>query len=375
MAEPPIFRPSFGNKPDNLVGRETALNTLAQCFDSYPGMRERAVLITGQRGMVKTALLLEASDLADSKGFVAVRTTCGAALLNNILDGLQHTGSQMIARKNPPIKGFSAGALGFSFGLTFTDEARQSYGFKTKLGMICERLEEKYLGVAILVDEVRPNSEAMRQLATAYQELAGDGRNIALIMAGLPSVVSALLEEETLTFLNRATKVRLGSISESSVRQYYSSAFSRSQRSIAVKTLRDAAAATEGFPYMLQLIGYYLVSLTSEGDQITSETLDEALILARADLDENVFLPMLRPLSQTDVAFLEAMAHDKGASRIADIQRRLGMSQGSVQSYRKRLIEAGVIISPRRGEVCFVVPMLADYLVTGVSHVPRGRGR
>ncbi len=342
------FRPSFGNKPDNLVDREAALGTLAQCFDSYPGMRERAVLITGQRGMGKTALLLEASDLASSKGFVAVRTTCGAALLGNILDGLQHTGNQIIAQKSPPIKGFSANTLGFSFGLTFTDEARQSYGFKTKLGMICERLEENNLGVAILVDEVRPNSEGMRQLATAYQELAGDGRNLALIMAGLPSVVSALLEEETLTFLNRATKVRLGLISESSVRQYYSSAFSRSRRRIAVKTLQDAAAATEGFPYMLQLVGYYLVSLTSEDEQITSETLNEALILARADLDENVFLPMVRPLSQTDIAFLKAMAHDKGASRTADIQRRLGMSQGSVQSYRKRLIDAGVVISPRR---------------------------
>ena len=124
MTEPPIFRPSFGNKPDNLVGREAALGTLTHCFDSYPGMRERAVLITGQRGMGKTAMLLEASDLAGSKGFIAVRTTCGAALLDNILDGLQHAGGQMIALKNPPIKGFSAGALGFSLGLTFTDEAR-----------------------------------------------------------------------------------------------------------------------------------------------------------------------------------------------------------------------------------------------------------
>lgn len=362
MAESPIFRPSFGNRPDNLVGRESALDTLTQCFDSYPGMRERAVLITGQRGMGKTAMLLEASDLASSKGFVAVRTTCGAALLDNILDGLQHAGNHLIAQRKSPIKGFSAGALGFSFGLTFTDEVRQSYGFKTKLGMICERLEEKSLGVAILVDEVRPNSEPMRQLATAYQELAGDGRNLALVMAGLPSVVSALLEEETLTFLNRATKVKLGSIPESSVRQYYSSAFRRSRRKIDVSTLRDAAAATEGFPYMLQLIGYYLVSLTNEGDQITSEALDEALALARTDLNENVFLPMVRPLSQTDIAFLEAMARDNDTSRIADIQKRLGMSQGSVQSYRKRLIEAGVVISPRRGELCFVVPMLADYL-------------
>ena len=114
---------------------------------------------------------------------------------------------------------------------------------------------------------------------------------------------------------------------------------------------------------MLQLIGYYLVSLTDEGGSITSEALSEALALARADLNENVFLPMVRPLSRADLAFLEAMAQDNGASKVSDIQRRLGVSQGSVQSYRKRLMDAGVVYSPRRGELGFVVPMLADYLV------------
>ena len=32
------------------------------------------------------------------------------------------------------------------------------------------------------------------------------------------------------------------------------------------------------------------------------------------------------------------------------------------QPYRKRLIEAGVIEAPRRGELVFAVPYLADYL-------------
>lgn len=71
---------------------------------------------------------------------------------------------------------------------------------------------------------------------------------------------------------------------------------------------------------------------------------------------------MLRPLSRADVAFLESMAQDDGPSRVSDIQQRLGVSQGSVQSYRKRLIDAGVVMAPRRGELSFVVPTLADYL-------------
>lgn len=202
MIEPPIFRPSFGNRPDDPVGREPTISTLARCFDSYKGMRERAILITGQRGMEKTALLLEASDLASSRDFVVVRTTFGNAPLNNIIDGL----------------------------------------------------------------------------------------------------------------------------------------------------------------HLLQLIGYYLVSLTSEDELITPEVLERARALAQADLNDNVFLPTLRPLSRTDAAFLEAMAADDGPSRVANIQKRLDVSQGSVQSYRKRLLDAGVVVSPRRGELSFVVPALADYL-------------
>ena len=48
------------------------------------------------------------------------------------------------------------------------------------------------------------------------------------------------------------------------------------------------------------------------------------------------------------------------------LQRKLkaefDKSGAAIQSYRKRLIEAGIIESPRRGELVFAVPYLADYL-------------
>lgn len=360
--QPPIFRPSFGNKPDSVIGREDVLAAFASCFDGYPGTRERAMLIIGQRGMGKTALLLEAVDLAISHGFVPVRTTCGPAMLENILDGIQRAGEAVLNEKRPPVKGFNAGALGFSFGLTFTDEVRKSYGFRTKLEMMCDRLGEMGKGVAVLVDEVRADSEPMQQLATAYQELAGEGKNIAIVMAGLPAVVSEVLDEATLTFLNRATKIELGPIAIGPVRAYYASAFKRANRIIGGKVLDAAAVSTEGFPYLLQLIGYYLMELSLEEEPITEATLDEALRLAERDMDENVFRAMIRPLSRADVDFLRAMAHDDGPTKVADLEKRLDVSQGHVQSYRKRLLEAGVIVSPRRGELEFVVPRLAHYL-------------
>lgn len=362
MANLPIFRPSFGNRPDRIIGRESVMQLFADGLVDYPGSRSRATFLIGQRGMGKTALLLEMADTAREHDFIAVRITCGNAMLENTLDSLQRTGAKFVDDKKIPIKGFNAGALGFSFGLTFTEEARVSYGFRTKLEMICERLDEAGKGVAILVDEVTPSSPEMRQLATTYQELVGEGANIAIAMAGLPASVSRVLNEETLTFLNRATKIELEPIPITIVQSYFESVFARLDRPIDENLLNEAARATEGFPYLLQLVGYYLEESTDAGKTIVASDVERAKRLAFADLNENVFRAMLTPLSHADIAFLKAMAQDDGPTKVGDLEGRLNVSQGHVQSYRKRLIEAGVIASPRRGELSFIVPRLANYL-------------
>ncbi|MBQ9004308.1 MAG: hypothetical protein IJ087_20910 [Eggerthellaceae bacterium] len=363
MSNVPIFRPSFGNRPDRIVGREDVLQAYANGLASYTGSRDRSVLITGQRGMGKTALLLEMADAAAEAGFVPARVTCGPTMLDDIIDTLQRKGAPFVKDRKTPIKGFSAGALGFSFGLTFTDEARNSYGFRAKLEMICERLGDAGKGVALLVDEVQPASEPIRQLATTYQELVGDEVNIAIVMAGLPAVISEVLEEDTLTFLNRARKIDLGPIPTPAVRAYYATAFKRIGRDIDDPTLDRAAEAVEGFPYLLQLLGYYLVEYTSEGDRISEPILSRALDAAVTELDANVFGAMLRPLSRADMDFLRAMSIDSGEpTHVGDLEERLGVSQGHVQSYRRRLIDAGLITSPRRGELAFVIPQLGTYL-------------
>ena len=362
MRAQPIFRPSFGNRPDRIVGRDDIMQAFDEGLASWPGNRERALLLTGQRGMGKTALLLEMADRAAEADFVPARTTCGEAMLENIVDILQRNGSKLFDEKKPPIKGFNAGALGFSFGLTFTEEARDSHGFRVKLEMICDRLAEIGKGVVILVDEVKPGSPEMRLLATTYQELAGEGKDIAIVMAGLPVVISEVLGEDTLTFLNRATRKKLGLVSIGAVRAYFASAFSREGLAIDDDTLDRAAEATAGFPYLLQLIGYYLVEYAQGSSAIDERTLAEARAAALKDLDENVFGAMLRPLSRADVAFLRAMSEDDGPTRVGELEDRLGVSQGHVQSYRKRLLDAGVIAAPSWGEVAFVIPQLADYL-------------
>ena len=178
----PIFRPAFGNRPDRIVGRDDVLAHLDSNLASYPGSKERATLIMGQRGMGKTALLLEIADRASDAGYVVARITCGETMLDTLLDVLQRDGGRYVKERKPPVQGFTAGALGFSFGLTFTEEVAKAYGFRVKLEMLCDRLAEADKGVLILIDEVEPSCAPLVELATTYQELVGEEKNIAVVI-------------------------------------------------------------------------------------------------------------------------------------------------------------------------------------------------
>ena len=58
MSERPIFRPSIGNKPDRLIGRDSVIAQIMEGLDSYPGSADRAHLLVGQRGMSSRTFLL-----------------------------------------------------------------------------------------------------------------------------------------------------------------------------------------------------------------------------------------------------------------------------------------------------------------------------
>ena len=360
-----VFEPSFGNRPDRIVGRDDVLAGVDKSLAARPGSRDRAMLIVGQRGMGKTALLLEIEARAKKVGFVTARTSANESMLDSLIERLQINGRQFVSDDKRKVRGLSAGAFGFSIGLTFSEEVRDNYGFQTKLELVCDRLADVGKGVLLLVDEVRAGSAEMRVLADAYQQLVGDGKDIAICMAGLPASISGVLNDEVLTFLNRAKKVPLEALSLAPVRSYYASTFERAGLDIEPDVLDEAVRATHGFPYLLQLIGYYLIEQARDDGVVDARVLRRALADAREDMESNVFRPTLAALSRKDVEVLTALAGElrDGVGSTADIARRLGRENGYVQVYRRRLLDAGVVRSPRAGELEFAVPFLSDYLL------------
>ncbi|MDR3305572.1 MAG: ATP-binding protein [Clostridiales Family XIII bacterium] len=312
--------------------------------------------------MGKTALLLELADRAKEFGFISVRVTASERMLDEIIEGIQLAGLRLREKKGKAVKSVSAGAYGFSFGLTFTDDIQNNYGFRTKLTLLCEALAKRGKGILLLVDEIRTNTPEMRELATTYQHLVGDGTNIAFAMAGLPNAISNVLNDDILTFLNRAQKVRLGALPLNDISVYFMDVFRGIGAAADPKVLDSAVVATKGYPYLLQLIGYNIIKQLGNTDTITSSIAELAVINSKRALEQDIFIPCLRTLSNEDKRFLEAMAKDPVVSRVADLKERLNVTGSHIQTYKERLIEAGVVDSPGRGLLEFSVPYLGAYL-------------
>ena len=120
--------------------------------------------------------------------------------------------------------------------------------------------------------------------------------------------------------------------------------------------LRMCAKASDGFAYMIQLVGYR--SWMESGDKPTIEYLDamRGIELAREDIKERVLLQTYRELSEGDIRFVKAILPDRAESRMSDIARRLGVSNGYAATYKKRFLASGVIGERRRGVVGFEIP-------------------
>lgn len=366
MRQDTIFSPSFGNRPSQLVGREDVLSSLLAGLQTTPGSRERAVVMLGQRGSGKTVLLWELADQATAAGFaVATPTIAAEGMVGRIVEKIQDAGSRYVSERSARVTGGSVGALGFSAGLQFTRDVQETKSDAYKLTHLCRRLTEKDRGVLVLVDELQANSPEVRSLIATYQELVGEGQNIALVMAGLPGAVSATLNDRVLTFLNRARKVTLEPLGFSEVDAFFLRAFRTLGLAAGDDLRRRASEATEGSPYLLQLVGHNLVLYAADDGTVDEGALESALESARRDFENDICETTLASLSDQDVAFLRAVAAEGGRARMSAVAKRMGVTPDYAQKYRKRLLDAGVIAAPERGRVAIAIPHLTGYLQQG----------
>jgi hypothetical protein len=226
---------------------------------------------------------------------------------------------------------------------------------------LLDELAAKKIGLLITVDEIDPDLDELISLIANFQLFKGEKRDVALIMAGLPNKVYQLFQDKSISFLRRAFHRKMDPIRIADVKISIKQTIELSGRRIETQALDAAAKATDGFPFLIQLIGYHLWR-QSDRKNINTEDVTAGIAAAREDMNEMILDATLRNISEQDMAFLLAMARDKGDSRIADIADRMGTNAKNAGQYRLRMIDQGIISAAGRGFVTITIPMLKELL-------------
>ena len=352
------FNPQFGRRPKQFVGRDSVINDFIESIHDVDSPN-RTTILTGIRGAGKTAILSDVHAALETQKCLVVDVTAKDGMLIAIIDQLIRKGRKIFGSQNFDITGLNIGALGFSFGFT-KDAPQETHGFRYTIEDILDRLKKKKTKTIFLIDEVHNDTLEMAEFATTYQHLLRDEYDVSLLMAGLPSSVQDVLNDKVLTFLRRSHQVFLENVDTRAVEIAYTNAFEKSGRTFKEGSLKAAADSTFGYPYLIQLVGYYLWK--TEGESVGMVAVNQAITLSRIDLFRNIHDLMFRELSPKDKVFLFAMAKDDRESEFGDIVSRLGVSKGYASKYRIRLIKSGVIHVAERGKIAFTPPFMKEYL-------------
>ncbi|MCO5314759.1 MAG: ATP-binding protein [Solirubrobacterales bacterium] len=360
------FKPTFGASPPVLAGRDHLLQSFDDALFDGPGSPGRATLYTGARGSGKTALLNAIEGKAGRDfGWVVVSETATPGLVGRLtqthLPGL-------LSRFDPQAVGRNLSQIGFpvtggSLSWTSINQHAVTLDLRAQVSLLTDLLRENETGLLITVDEIHKHqAQDLKEIATAVQHAFREDRDLALAAAGLESSVSDILADDVLTFLRRADRHHLGPVKLDDVREALAVPVAESEKHVEEAALKIMVEATQGYPFMIQLVGYQSWQQARSDRVITDDHAVAGSDAARRRLGALVHSPALSATSDVDKSFLLAMAKDEGPSKMADIIERMGVKKEYAGVYRHRLIGAEVIEPAGHGYVDFTIPYLREYL-------------
>jgi len=352
------FNPSFGKRPTHFYGRQEITRSILSSVEDI-NSPWRTTLITGVRGSGKTSLLSDIRLSLNSPDVVTLYIVPNEAILDSILTQLFRQLPKSITKNIPTLKNLSVN-LGVSIGLE--KDMKMPHFTETFSYQIMELIDahmrlDKH--IVFLIDEAQKHTEDIRVFISTYQDLVMREYSVSLVMAGLPSVVSDILNDDVLTFLRRAKQVELENVEMMIVEHEFKKVFAKLDIVVPENLISELAKATYGYPYLIQLVGYYFWEAL-HGNNVL---IDDVLFNAKMELFRNVHKLIFADLSNRDRDFVFAMAEDDGVSSVTNIRERMGKANNYISLYRERLISAGVIKPAGHGLLAYNYPYMREFLL------------
>lgn len=338
--------------PPELIGRDPILADFKEALDNGPGAPDRLMRVSGTRGVGKTVLLNALGNVARQQGYQVVDVAANPGFCGRILASLKRAAELSSVTFAPSLLGVSLGSVELSRSSTQLGEAMFD---ASRRG-----------GLLITLDEIQDAPiDEMRELGNEIQLLIRQEANVSFAFAGLPASVDDVVGSDSLTFLQRAKHVELTRLSDFEVGESFEETMSRAGMGIDADIARQLTEVSAGYPFMVQLVGYYVWQVASRrgADRIAQADADKGIQVARASFDSMVIEPALRRLSGRQLEYLRAMARcDDEEIATGEIAERMGATATAVSSYRKRLLDAGLVETRGYGKLAFAIPYMREYL-------------
>lgn len=371
MAEVSPFRPGFGGNPPVLAGREGFVAAFREALEPEQWRSQRASLMIGARGVGKTALLNAFEDVARSAGWIVVSETAQPGML----DRLEKTVLPALLRELDPkaverhVTGASIAKIA-SVDVDVTERHTVEPQVRAQLETL---IAASGTGVFLSIDELHSAAlDDVRPLLAAIQHAVREDRPIAFAGAGLPEGVDAVLQDPGTTFLRRAIPLHLETLTFSQTLDALRGPIEGAGRAIGDDALDYAARASQGYPYLVQLIGDLAWKEQPRKREISLADVRAASADAVMKMGEAVHAPAMRGLTKSERGYVDAMATGEGAVSTGAVAERMGISKSNAGNIRRRLIAKGIVRAADFGDVEFVLPYTRQYL-RRMSDDVRGR--
>lgn len=358
---PNPFMPSFGRYPQILLDQQENINDyLGRLLGN--DAKYQTSLVYGARGTGKTVFLLNVQQtIKQFDNWIFIRLNNGQGnLLFQLLHALQLYSGLSLSELFKNVQGINVMGNGITLrSLAASEEIDYHY----YLAKVLERLVDKGKHVLIGIDEIAINDD-IRAFASEYQTLIGENYPLALLMTGLPSRISEVQNDQTLTFLLRSHRIHLATLDELSITDTFAEAFRKGNRRVDVPEINKLADAVGGYAYAFQTIGYYAWRYSEDSLVIDEDVVDKTITSSKKDLFRNAYERMYNDTSKTDRLFLKAMT-EAPSNEVATqwVAKKLGKNKNYVSVYRARLLEDQLIVAPQRGYVQFNLPFFKDFIV------------
>ena len=343
------FAPTFGAPPPLFAGRDDILRRFDSALDTGPTHPDYTMLITGERGTGKTALLNVLEARCAERGWQSITAAASTeSLFTRITNEAQRLLAEMAAESRRP-RLSSISALGVGIEMVdegHRDSAPAGASLLTTLERLAEALQEISAGLLITVDELHDaERDDVRDVASAVQIVTRrQQRPLAFAAAALAFIENTHLADVNMTFLQRCARARLDALDSADARRAIRQPIQDSGSDIDCDALDEAVAATLGHPYMIQLVGFHAWEMrTNTAASVSVADVRAGIVEADHAMVGQIAGPIWNRLSAMDRRFLVAMLDDGDDSALSDIADRIGRDLQYTRVYRRRLLSAGAI--------------------------------